>query len=159
MAGNNDGALVQFRKALELDNSLDQAHVGIGQIFEELGDYERAISEFRLAVQYAPGSRLAKAALGHGLALAGATSESKQILSELIRDSQRQYVSPFQLAIVCAGLGDNDAALDWLEKAYDKGDSALSALMRERRFRPLHSHRRFKRLVERLGLVAAGSLS
>lgn len=159
LAGDNDHALVQFRKALELDNSLDQAHVGIGQTFEERGDYQRAISEYRLAVQYAPGSRLAKAALGHGLARAGATAESKQILNDLIRDSQTQYVSPFQLAIICAGLGDNDAAMDWLEKAYGKGDPALSALMLERRLQPLHSYHRFKRLVERLGLAAVGPLS
>ena len=159
LVGDNDRALVQFRKALELDNTLDQAHVGIGETFEERGDYQRAISEYRLAVQYAPGSRLAKAALGHGLARAGATSESKQILNDLIRDSQTQYVSPFQLAIICAGLGDNDAAMDWLEKAYDKGDSALSALTRERRLQPLHSYPRFKRLVERLGLAAVGPLS
>jgi len=157
LVGDNDRALVQFRKALELDNSLDQAHVGIGQIFAERGDYQRAISEYRLAVQYAPGSRLAKAALGYGLARAGNTSESKRILNDLIRQSQTQYVSPFQLAIICAGVGDNDAALDWLEKDYDTGDPALSALTRERRFQPLHSYPRFKHLVERLGLSAVGS--
>jgi TolB-like protein/DNA-binding winged helix-turn-helix (wHTH) protein len=155
LLGDNDRALVQFRKALELDNSLDQARVGVGQIYEDRGDYEHAISEYRLAVQNAPGSRLAKAALGYGLARTGNTKEGRQILKDLIHDSQTEYVSPFQLAIICAGLGDNDAALDWLEKGYDNGDSALSAVLRERRFQSLHSYPRFKRLVERLGLPPA----
>lgn len=151
LLGDNDRALTQFRKALEVDN-LDQAHVGIGHVYEQDGDYQRAIAEYRLAVQYSPGSRLASAALGHALARAGKTSEARQILNDLVRVSHVKYVSPVHLAIICAGLGDNEAALSWLEKAYDQRNSTLSGIMMEPQLRTLRGDPRFKELLEKIGL-------
>ena len=41
------------------------------------------------------------------------------MLEDLIRKSHTQYVPAFSIAFVYMGLGDNDRALDWLEKAYE----------------------------------------
>ena len=155
LLGDNERALAQFRKALELDNSLDHAHIGIGQVHEQRGEYERAIPEYRLAVQYSAGSRRARAALGHALARAGATPEAKQILNELLSTSHSQYVSPVHLGMICAGLGDNEAALKWLEKAYDGGDATLSGVMIDPQFQSLRTNPRFRKLLQRMGLAGA----
>jgi TolB-like protein/DNA-binding winged helix-turn-helix (wHTH) protein/Flp pilus assembly protein TadD len=157
LLGDNERALAQFRKALELDNSLDRAHIGIGQVYAQRGDYDRAIREYRLAEEYSPGSRIARAALGHALARAGATSDAKQILSEWSSTSHAQYVSRVHLAMICVGLGENEAALNWLEIAYDQGDPALSGLMIEPQFQSLYSHPRFLKLLQRMGLPAKRS--
>ena len=145
-------ALPAFRKALELDTSLDQARVGIGYVYEQRGEYESAIPEYRLAVEQSPGSRLARSALGHALARAGATSEAQQILNDLITLSRTEHVSPFHLAIICAGLGDDESALNWIEKAYDQSDSAISGLSVEPRFRTLRTHPRCRSLLRRMRL-------
>jgi TolB-like protein/Tfp pilus assembly protein PilF len=155
LLGEDEAALAEFRKALELDNSLDQAHIGMGRVYEKRGEYQRAIPEYRLALQYSPGSRLAKVTLGNALALAGSTSEAKQILNELISSSHKQYVSPVHLAIIYAGLQDNEMALTCLEKAYDQGDSTVSSVMMEPRFQKLRTDSRFKSLLHRMGLAAA----
>ncbi len=155
LLGDNEQALVQFRKALELDNSLDQTHIGIGLVYEERGEFEQAISEYRLAVQYSSGSRHARAALAYALARAGETSEAQRIFDELLSASHSQYISPVHLAMICAGLGNHEAALEWLEKAYDRGDSALSGVMIDPQFQPLRTNLRFKRLQERMGLAEA----
>lgn len=153
LMGADQHALVQFHKALELDNSLDHSRVEIGQIYEKQGDYERAISEYRLAVQYAPGSLFAKAALGHALGRAGLTSEASQILNDLKDPAQHEYVSPFHVAIVYEGLGDHEAALNWLDKAYDQRESSLAGIMITPQFNSLHTHPRFRKLVEKMGLT------
>jgi TolB-like protein/DNA-binding winged helix-turn-helix (wHTH) protein/Tfp pilus assembly protein PilF len=155
LLGDNERALAQFRKTLELDNSFDYAHIGIGQVYEQRGEYERAIPEYRLAVQYSSGSQSAGAALGHALARAGAASEARQILNEWVSSSHTQHVSPVYLAMICVGLGDNETALNWLEKAYDQRDAALSGVLIHPQFQTLHTHPRFRRLLQRMGLAAA----
>jgi TolB-like protein/DNA-binding winged helix-turn-helix (wHTH) protein/tetratricopeptide (TPR) repeat protein len=153
--GHTEQALTELHKAVEMDNSLDGAHVGIGNVYQHRGDYARAIPEYRLAVQYSPGSWRDKAVLGYALAQAGNAREANQILSELISASHERYVSPVHLAILCAGLGDKEAAINWLEKAYDRGDPALCDAMTQLRFQSLYTHPRFKRLLQRMGLAEA----
>jgi TolB-like protein/DNA-binding winged helix-turn-helix (wHTH) protein/Flp pilus assembly protein TadD len=153
--GHTEQALTELHKAVEMDNSLDGAHVGIGNVYQHRGDYARAIPEYRLAVQYSPGSWRDKAVLGYALAQAGNAREANQILSELINASHERYVSPVHLAIICAGLGDKEAAMNWLEKAYDRGDPALCDAMTQLRFQSLYTHPRFKRLLQRMGLAEA----
>ena len=153
--GDSQGALADFQKALELDSSLDHAHLSMGYVYEQRDDYERAITEYKLAVHSSPGSGRARAALGYALAQAGSTREAKQMLSELITASHERYVSPVYLAIICAGLGDKEAALNWIEKAYDHDDPALCDVRIQLRFRALYPDPRFRRLLQKMGLVSA----
>lgn len=76
----------------------------------------------------------------------------KQILEELLQASQEE-VSPVHLAIICVGLGDNDAALRWLEKAHDQKNATLSAILTEPDLQSLHGDPRFKELSRSIGLV------
>ena len=56
--------------------------------------------------------------LGRAYGLAGKKSEAERILAELRGQAAGSYAAPFQLAMVYAGLGDNDQAFAQLEKAY-----------------------------------------
>lgn len=105
-------------------------------------------------MKYSPGSRRAKATLAYALGQAGATREAKQILSDLIGASHQQYVSPVHLAMICVGVHDKEAALNWLEQAYDRRDPALCDILRQQRFQALYTHPRFKTLLDRMGLPA-----
>ncbi len=154
LLGDNERALAEFRKALELDNSLDRAHIGIGQVYAQRKDYDRAIHEYRLADEYSPGSRVAKAALGYALARAGATSDARQILNEWTSSSNAQYVSRVHLAMIYVGLGENETALNCLERAYDLGDPALSGILIDPEFQTLRTLPRFRRLLQRMGLAS-----
>jgi adenylate cyclase len=42
------------------------------------------------------------------------------LLDELREQSQRSYVPPYHFAILHAGIGDNDQAFEWLERAFEK---------------------------------------
>jgi TolB-like protein/DNA-binding winged helix-turn-helix (wHTH) protein/Flp pilus assembly protein TadD len=154
LAGDGERALTEFHKALELEDTLELPRIGIGDVYELRGDYAHAISEYRLAVKYSPGGVRAKAALAYALPRTGAKDEANQVLAELTNSSREQYVSPVQLAIIWTGLGDNEMALNWLEKAYDQGDPALAGVTTEWRFRSLRTDPRFRKLLQKIGLEA-----
>jgi hypothetical protein len=58
--------------------------------------------------------------------------------------------SAANIALIYAGLGDNDQAMNWLEKAYDARFNP-SILLRPA-WDPLRSDARFKNLRRRIGL-------
>ena len=154
--GEDERALVEFRKALELDGTSFPARAGIAHVYEWRGEYERAVGEYRLQVQYSHGNPTAKASLGYALARAGDKTEATQIFHELLAASQKRYVSPAYLALICAGLGDETAALNWLDRAYDERSPALSSLLLDPRLKTLLAHPRFQTLLQKMGFPAAG---
>jgi hypothetical protein len=64
----------------------------------------------------------------------------------------RGYVPAYDLAVVRLALGEKEAALQWLRKAYDEHDWALVVLAVEPRLDPLRSDPRFQELVRKVGL-------
>ena len=159
LMGDDERALIEFRKALELDSTSFPARAGIAHVYEWRGEYEKAVAEYRLQVQYWNKNPTAKASLGYALARAGATSEATQILHELLAASRSRYVSPADVALIYAGLGDDAAALNWLDRAYDEKSPALSSVMLDPRLKTLLAHPRFKRLLQKMGFAAAGQTS
>jgi hypothetical protein len=69
-----------------------------------------------------------------------------------MQQSKKQYVSPFYVAIVYAGLGENDHALDWLEKAYGDHSNAIIFLKVDPQLDTLRSNPRFHELQRKLRL-------
>jgi hypothetical protein len=69
-----------------------------------------------------------------------------------MRQSKKQYVSPFYVAIVYAGLGEKDQALDWLEKAYGDHSNAIVFLKVDPQLDTLRDSPRFHELQRKLRL-------
>ena len=57
------------------------------------------------------------------------------------------------LAIAYIGVGDNDNALAWLEKAHREHSGSLSALKVDPTYDPLRGDPGFQRLLRRIGLA------
>ena len=95
---------------------------------------------------------LAAASLGHALGVAGDRPGAQAVLGRLLLRREHQYVSPYDLALVYAGLGDKDQALDWLQRAYQERSSLLVFALREPRLAPLRSEPRFATLMREFGL-------
>jgi len=64
----------------------------------------------------------------------------------------KDYVSPADLAILYVGLGDKEAALDLLERAYREHDLQMQFLKVDAHFDALRSEARFQDLMRRVGL-------
>jgi serine/threonine-protein kinase len=92
------------------------------------------------------------AALAHGLARAGQPGRARELLAELQRPSGGEFVSAMSVALVHIGLGDNQAALDWLEKALQEQSGLLVWLRVDPEFDPLRSEPRFHKILAQVGL-------
>jgi tetratricopeptide (TPR) repeat protein len=145
-----DRAIVEARKALELEPNNRAAHAYLGQIYLTKGVYKDALAEFRI-LQTLPGADPSdSASLAAAHAAAGNRDEAVRILGRLKQQSKREYISPYSIALVYVGLGDNNEALAWLQKALDDHDGLMDVLKVEPGLDPLRSHPRFQALLRRM---------
>src|SRR6266536_852940 len=147
-----DQALEYYRKALELDPDYSWAHLWIGQVYVQQGRYSEAIAEIKKAIAFSNGNTRDIATLGHAYAVAGKRSEALKTLGELQERAKQQYVSPYFIALIYAGLGEKDQTFRWLEKAFEERHPYLSLIKVEPVFDDLHSDPRFTELVRRVGI-------
>jgi serine/threonine-protein kinase len=144
------GAVEQYRKTLELDPEFLLAHVYLGLAHLHHGATDEAIREFELASRIAPGHPDPIALLGYSYAVAGRRRQSEAALQKLVAMSKERFISAFPIAWVHVGLGDDDRAFEWLERAADERAGRLVYLRVEHAFDPIRTDPRFPRLLERM---------
>jgi TolB-like protein/tetratricopeptide (TPR) repeat protein len=150
LARQNDRAVEQFLKTLEMDYNSGVARTYLGLAYEQMGDYDKAITEFRGAIAQSESSPPLLSALGHAYAVSGERAEARKLLRQLEGRSNKEYVPPHLIARLCAGLGEMDESVDWLEKAYDERVGDLVFLKVDPVYDGLRSHPRFQDLVRRM---------
>ncbi len=152
MARQYDQAMNQLRNTLEMDPNFALPRMVLGQAYEQKGLYQQAIVELQRAASISHDSPPMLGSLGHALGVAGNKTEADKILDQLLGQSKKQYVSPFYISIVYAGLHENEKAMDWLEKAYEDRSNAIIFLKVDPDFDGLRSNPRFQILLRRLAL-------
>jgi TolB-like protein/DNA-binding winged helix-turn-helix (wHTH) protein/Tfp pilus assembly protein PilF len=140
------------RRALLVDPKDWFQHYTLGVGYEGTGKVEEAISEYRKAVQMSGGPQ-SVVALAHAYSAVGEKAEAEKILRDLERKSRQTSASPYTMATIYAGLGENDKAFDFLEKAYsEKSFDISSSLKSDLVLDSLHRDPRFQNLLGRIGL-------
>jgi eukaryotic-like serine/threonine-protein kinase len=147
-----DDAIKAYREGLALDQNLSWGHLWIGQALVQKGMYSEAIAEIQEAVRLSGGDIRARATLGHAYAVAGKQREALHVLDELKSLSRRRYVSPYFIALVYAGLRNDEETFAWLEKAYQERHPYLILLKVEPVFDHLRNNEKFINLEKRVGL-------
>jgi TolB-like protein/DNA-binding winged helix-turn-helix (wHTH) protein/Tfp pilus assembly protein PilF len=150
MARQYNRAIEQLHNTLEMDPSYELPHLVVGQAYEQEGEYALAIPELRKAVDLSHAAPLMVSALAHAYARAGNKAEAEKLLAELALQSKTQYVSPYYFAIVYVGLGENEKAMDWLDKAFVDRSNGLVFMKVEPELDNLHSNPRFIALQQKL---------
>jgi tetratricopeptide (TPR) repeat protein len=151
LSGKNDLAIEQCKKILVLDSSSFPARRYLGLAYEAKGMYAEAINEFQTGVKLS-GSPLMLALLGHAYAVSGKHTEAQQVLKDLEQLQSQRYVSPYTVAAIYAGLGNQEQAFTWLEKAVEERDVWLMNLKVDPVFAKLRSNRKFVDLLARIRL-------
>jgi hypothetical protein len=98
------------------------------------------------------------AARAYVLALAGDRNEAEKVLEQMIARSKTSYVAGNFIAQVYVGLGKNDEAFAWLEKAYAHHSFQLIFLRVDPPWDPIRADARFADLVRRVGIPAMGAM-
>jgi hypothetical protein len=90
------------------------------------------------------------AMLGHTRAIAGQRREAELILTMLSEQAKTRYISPYDIAIIYAGLGEKAAALAKLREAYEDRSAWLVFINVDPRLDVLRDEADFVALAARL---------
>ena len=148
-----DEAIEQCRKTLEIDPNFGGAHLFLGRLYKEKGMYQEALTELEKARRLLAGSAEVLALIGYTYAVSGSRVEAQNVLVELQGLSKQRYVSPYHMAMVYAGLGEQKQAFDSLDKAYTEREGRMTILKFAPEFDSLRSDPRYADLVRRIGLT------
>ena len=149
-----DEAIDQCRRVLEVDSRFGRAQEELGRVYEQQEKFADAITAFEKAVEISKGDPVALASLGHAYASSRRPKQARAVLAELRQLQKTRYVSPYALAVLCVGLGQDEETFEHLDRAYEERSSALPFLNVNPRFDRLHGDPRFEALVSRMGLIA-----
>ena len=145
-------AAEQLKAATALHPTLPSAHWALGMALLQTSQLDQALNAFKAATTMSPGRPVYLAGLAYGYARAHRPADATQIVDRLRAGSSREYVSPFDLALVSLALDDYAHAFESLKQAIDDHASAAGSLAVDPRFDALSSDPRYKDLVKRLGL-------
>jgi serine/threonine protein kinase/Flp pilus assembly protein TadD len=147
-SGRYDEAIDAAEKALALDASLGSAYGVLGSANTQQGQYEVAIEAYENGIQLGCGWCLGN--LGYVYAVSGRRAEAQEILGRL-EEQWREGAGDYDVAMIYAGLGEREQALDWLERFVEEIGVPLY-LGIDPAFDSLHSEPRFESLLEKVGL-------
>lgn len=148
--GRYADAAKQLKLVLEMGPGFPPAHLWLGRTYEELGQFDDASAAFRGVDERIRDWPVSIAARGHVAGVSGRQAQATEALGELERLSARRFVTSYGIALVHAGLGQNDAALASLNNAFDERSSWLVWLRLDPRWNGLRSDPRFTQLVSRM---------
>lgn len=150
--GRHEEAIAQYRRAMQLDPLYPTPHLATGLEYEDLGRYEDAIAEYRTFERLSGQGPTAAAYIAHAEARRGRPEEARRILRQIEAVDRTGYVSPYEYALVHAGLGDREAMFAALERAFAERSDFLLYLGVDSAWREYRSDPRFAALLGRIGL-------
>jgi len=154
MARRYDEAIEQLLRTVELDPNYPVTYWILGLLYRITGRNELAITAGEKGVNLSGGSPMMRAALAHTYRMSGRAKEALQVLDDLTKLAKHKYVAPHFLAGIYIGLGENECAIDYLEKSYEEHSHWLIYLHIDPSMDPLRSNPRFQDLLRRVGLPA-----
>ncbi len=155
LAGRDAEAIVEFRRALQLNPGLSLVHRVIGEIHLSAGQAAAALDEFeRLDGPDRPwGRALVYAAQGR-------RRESDAALAQMQRRFEvDQGAWAYDIASIYAYRGEATQAMAWLERASARHEAIVADTNVDRFFRPIANDPRFLEFLKRLQLQPAAPVA
>lgn len=142
-----DRAIEQLHKTLTLGPDLYRARILLGMAYGQKQLFSKAIAEF-LRASLIEKTAVLSGFLGYAYAMAG-RKEGLKILHDLLKEAKQDYVPPYSIALIYTGLGKQDEALEWLEKAFVEQSHWRGWLALTPELDSLRSDPRFTELLRR----------
>lgn len=153
-ARDYDKAAVQYQRVIDMNSDFWLAHWWLAQTYAQQQRYDDAITELQKVVKIRGGNLTQFPVAGYIYAVAGKKAEARRVLEELQRGAKDRYLSPYGMATIYAGLGENDKAFDWLQRDLKEHGSGMVFINVDQRLDNIRSDPRFAQLVREVGLTA-----
>jgi TolB-like protein/Tfp pilus assembly protein PilF len=145
-----DRAIAQFNAVHELDPDFPHAGIIFAAYVQKgmLAEAE-AYLEKQCPDEYA----WCASNLTYTYGRAGKQAQAEKELRKLLALNEREPVDPIVIVPAYIGMGNNDQAMAWLERAYAQRSNGLTGLKVDPLYDPLRGDPRFQNLLRRVGLA------
>ena len=156
LAGKDDDAIAELRRALQLDSTYSRARDELAGALARQGQYDAALSEMREGFMIDGDTEMTQA-IGAARGEKGYRDALRR-LAEIdarrlrVRAHDGKYVSAFDQARVLRDLGDSEAAIEQLERAYAVRDPRVTYVRYAPEFRGIANHPRVQALLRAMNL-------
>jgi tetratricopeptide (TPR) repeat protein len=147
MARDFGEALAQSERVIRVEPGFHWGHFFAGWALERLGRGGEAVTALKKSVECSSNSPVMLAGLGHALAVLGERRDALRVARDLQRMRGDKGLFAYELAVIHAALGDQDAAFKWLALAVEERSGWIAYLRVDPRLDHLHTDPRFTRLI------------
>jgi TolB-like protein/Flp pilus assembly protein TadD len=149
-AGRLADSIDQFRATLEMEARFWVSHICLAKSYERQGKYQDALTCCEKAWEFSGGNTEALSLAGYVHAVSGAKEKAQAKIEQMLERQAQSYVPPYNLALVFSGLRDVEAALQWLERAYEDRDVHMTFLL-DHKWDVLRPSKEFQEVLSRVG--------
>lgn len=136
---------------LELDPNFVPSYRLLSLAYQGMGLFDEAIAENQRWGALTGNKVKTDVALAQIYAAAGRKEDAVKIIDEVESGEVLGGNDHRGMAMVYASLGENDMAIKWLEKSFDKHEESLCSLKIDPKMDPLRSDPRFSILLKKIG--------
>ncbi len=151
-ARRHQESIEHCQKTIELNPAFGEAHRMMGNNYLCLERWEEAIRCYEQALGIYPDDAWSLCTLAWTYARCDRAPEARRLLARLEERSRQDWVPPLVFFIIRHGLGETEAAFEWLERSYEARDYWLVGLNVEPTFDEMRADSRFQDIVKRVGL-------
>jgi TolB-like protein/Tfp pilus assembly protein PilF len=149
-AGRYDEAIKLGEDGSRDNPSFPLPHYALGQVYLYQGKFNQALAEFEKYYELSDHDPDGLTNLALAYALMGNHPKALELLNQ-INDPRTGYSSPYNSALIYAGLGDKEQAYAWLDKAIEARSPSAIQLLVDPAFRTLRPEPRFQQMLRRTG--------
>lgn len=145
-------AIATAKKAIDLDPNYYIEHAYLARFYAFAGDFKAATDELN-KIPPAATDVFTLSTKGFIFGLQGKRQEAEKVIADLQKLAAKQYVSPFEFALVYNSLGNRDQTFFWLNKAYEDRSETLGFIRNLPDFDAIRDDSRYSELLRKTGLV------
>jgi serine/threonine protein kinase/Tfp pilus assembly protein PilF len=150
-AGQEEKALKHAQRTLDIDPTFGFAHKIFAHINERCGRYDEAVEGYLKANAFAETlTRQEVTSLRKAYTSSGWTGYLRKRLEIQQPKAEQGKVPSYDIACLCARLGDTEKAIEWLSRAYEERNPGLAGLLTDDAFNKLRSDPGFIEIMKKM---------
>jgi len=148
-------AILEQRRILETEPNYGLGLHFLGRSYLASRDWKAAIEHLRKSNEIIGSVPFTLGDLGYALAVSGQRDEAQRMIQDLLGQREKGYYPAFPIAAIELGLGNTEAALDWLERAVEERHTGFYLPSVDPVWNAIRTTPRFRVLLARMNLPAS----